>query len=330
MFNFFIDKYVKSRDFECKQNRDKLIRLTGIIGLFINILLFIMKFVIGLITHSISVVSDSWNNLSDCLTSIITIYGSILSGKPADKDHPYGHGRTEYVATLMVGLFVTVVGLQLLKSSLENIFNPEDIIFKPVTIVILIVSILLKIYMYSYNKKTENMSKSTLNRGVAIDALNDVIATSIVLFSIIFFEFTNINIDGYVGVVISILVIKSGVEIFFDMGTVLLGKKISDKTMDKVIEIILKGKYIVGVHNIQLHEYGRRKVYGSCHVEVPANIDVYSMHKIINEVEMDLYNQMGIIINIHIDPTYILDKPCFYCVEDPKELEDIDMDDINL
>lgn len=325
MLDILIDKFIKSRNFNKKRNRDKLIRLTGIMGLFINMLLFSMKILIGLFSNSISIISDSLNNLSDCLTSVVTIYGSKLSEKPADENHPFGHGRSEYIATFMVGLFITLVGFQLLKSSIEGIISPNVITSSWISTIILVFSILLKLYMYSYNTKTAKMADSVLNKGVATDSLNDVMATSLVLLSVLVFRYLRINIDGYVGLMISILVIKSGIEIFLEMGNVLIGRQIPKEKFDKLEKIVLEGKYVKGVHNIQVHEYGKGQLSGSCHVEVPANIDVYSIHKIINEIEQRVQEETDICLNIHIDPSYLLDSDHFRKVKDESAFDDIDL-----
>lgn len=326
MLDILIDKFIKSRNFNKKRNRDKLIRLTGIMGLFINMLLFSMKILIGLFSNSISIISDSLNNLSDCLTSVVTIYGSKLSEKPADENHPFGHGRSEYIATFMVGLFITLVGFQLLKSSIEGIISPNVITSSWISTIILVFSILLKLYMYSYNTKTAKIADSVLNKGVATDSLNDVMATSLVLLSVLVFRYLKVNIDGYVGLMISILVIKSGIEIFLEMGNVLIGRQISEDKLKKLEKIVLQGKYVKGVHNIQVHEYGKGQLSGSCHVEVPANIDVYSMHKIINDIEQQVQEETDIYLNIHMDPSYLLDKDHFKKVKDESAFDEIDLE----
>lgn len=325
MLNLLIDKLINSRDFNKKTNRDKLIRLTGVMGLFINLLLFAMKILVGLFSNSISIISDSLNNLSDCLTSIVTIYGTKLSEKPADENHPFGHGRSEYIATLIVGLFITVVGFQLFRSSIEGILNPSAINSSWVSVVVLVASILLKFYMYLYNKKADKLADSVLTKGVATDSINDVIATSLVLVSILVFKYFGVNIDGYVGLLISFIVIKSGIEIFLEMGNVLIGKQIAKDKLARLKEIVLEAKYVKGVHNIEVHEYGKGQLSGSCHVEVPANIDVYSMHKIINRIEKQVLEETDINLNIHMDPSYLLDSDHFRKVEDESAFDDIDL-----
>ena len=190
--------------------------------------------------------------------------------------------------------------------------------------VILVISILLKLYMYFYNIKAYKMSGSTLNKMVSVDSMIDVLATSLVLVSVIVGKIFNINIDPYVGIFISIVVLKSGIEIFLEIGNKLMGKEIPQETIEAMTEIILEGKYIKGVHQIEIHEYGRRKLYGSCHVEVPANIDTYTMHKILHQVEMKVYKEMEITLSIHADPNYLLEKDKFNKVDAKYLIEDVD------
>lgn len=324
MLNFLIDKFIKSRNFNIEKNREKLVILTGLMGLSINLIVFLLKIVIGFFSSSVAIISDAINNLSDSMSSLITIVGSKIASKPADKEHPYGHGRTEYIASLIVGIFIILVGFELLKTSIENIFKPKVLDISLYMSLILTISILLKLYMYYYNKKVYKISGSTLNKMISIDSLNDVLATSIVLVSVLVSKYFNINIDGYVGLIISLIVLKSGIEIFLEIGNKLMGKEIPQDTIDKMTQIILNGKYIKGVHQIEIHEYGRRKLYGSCHVEVPANIDTYTMHKILHKVERKIYKEMEITLSIHADPNYLLEKDEFNKV-DPKDLiEDVD------
>lgn len=324
MLKYFIDRFIGQENLKVKENRDKIISITGVMGLCINLLLFTMKIIIGLASGSIAIVSDSINNLSDSMTSIVTIYGSRIASKPADKEHPYGHGRSEYIASMILGLFICVVGFQLFTNSIKAILNPSELTSNIWTLIILLISIGLKFYMYIYNKEAFRLSESPLNKTIAKDSINDVIATSLVLASIVIYRLSSINIDGVVGLILSIIILKSGVEVFLEIGNILLGKEINPKTIERMKEIILEGQYITGVHQIEIHEYGRRKLYGSCHAEVPANIDVYSMHKIVNEVEKRVYEEMDIRLTIHVDPNYLLEQDKYLDNLDEELLKDID------
>lgn len=325
MYKFLLKKYIGSQDLRNKKNRDKAIRLTGIVGLFINLLLFGIKIIVGLISGSISIISDSFNNLADSLNSIVIIIGAILSSVPADKEHPYGHGRTEYIVTMSVGMFIIVIGVQLFISSFKGIFSSETIAANSFTFIILAISIILKLYMYSYNMKMAKKLDSEINRGIAKDSLNDVISTVLVIISIAIFKFTSINIDAYIGIFISILIIMTGIEMFKSMSIILLGKKIDQSMLDEMEKIILSGEYIRGVHDIEIHEYGKGQYFGSCHIEAPANIDTFTMHNIVRNVEKEVMRKTNIRLSIHIDPIYLLDVDHFYRVKDDSELKDIDL-----
>src|SRR5574344_641203 len=324
MLNLLIDKLIGSRDFSKKRNRDNLIKISGYLSLAINIVLFLMKISIGLLASSIAIISDAINNLTDSLSSVVTILGAKFAAKPADRDHPYGHRRSEYIASMIIGLFVFLVGFELFVNSVKNIINPKAINTNIFTIIILIISIGLKFYMYLFNNKVYKLSDSLLNKSVAKDSINDVLATSIVLISSLLTPLLKINLDGIVGLLISLIIIKSGVEIFVEIGNVLLGKKVDDNLIEKIEELILSKKYVRGVHKIDIHEYGKGRMFGSCHMEVPANIDVYSMHAIVDEVENEIREKLGIDMNIHVDPSYLLEKDKFKKIEDESVLDNID------
>lgn len=324
MLNLLIDKLIGSRDFSKKRNRDNLIKISGYLSLAINIVLFLMKISIGLLASSIAIISDAINNLTDSLSSVVTILGAKFAAKPADHDHPYGHGRSEYIASMFIGMFVLLVGFELLINSVKNVINPKDINTSVFTIIILIISIGLKFYMYLFNNKVYRLSDSLLNKTVARDAVNDILATSMVLISSLLTPMLKINLDGIVGLLISLIIIKSGIEIFTEIGNILLGKKVDDKIIEEIEDLILSKKYVRGVHKIDIHEYGKGRMFGSCHMEVPANIDVYSMHGIVDEVENEIREKLGIDMSIHVDPSYLLEKDKFKKIEDESVLDDID------
>ena len=311
MLNLLINRFVKSRDFENVENRNRLISLTGYMGIFLNVILFLVKLVIGLIINSISVISDAVNNLSDSFANIITVIGSYLSNKPADEDHPYGHGRGEYIASLSVGIFIVIIGLSLVKSSIESIINPKLITTSFPALIILLLSIIVKVYMYFYNMKVYKLIDSPLNLSQAVDSKNDIIMTLVVVLSVVLSSFVNIQIEGPVGLAVSIIIIKSGIEIFIDMGQILLGKDVDDETTARIEEILMGGKYVIGVHDVEIHDYGKNKLFGTAHVEVPVNIDLYTMHEIVDRLEKEVKKELFIDLSIHTDPCYCLDQDVF-------------------
>lgn len=311
MLSFLVRKFVKSDDFENVDNRNKLISITGYLGLFFNIILFVIKISIGLFINSISVISDAVNNLSDSFSSIVTILGSYIAGKPADKDHPFGHGRGEYLASLIVGISIILVGASLFKTSIENIISPSELKINKPAIIILIISIAIKVYMYIYNMKVFRRIGSYLNKSQAIDSRNDVIMSTVVIISVLITSNFKIQLEGPVGLVVSIIILKSGYEILKEMGELLLGKDVDKKTVEKLIEILKSGEFIAGVHDIEIHDYGKNKRFGTAHIEVPVNIDVYSMHEIVDKLEQRVKKELFIDLSIHMDPIYCLEEDHF-------------------
>ncbi|MDO5026758.1 MAG: cation diffusion facilitator family transporter [Tissierellia bacterium] len=325
MLSILIKKFIGSDDFEDPSNRNKLISITGYLGLFFNILLFLIKISIGLIINSISVISDAINNLSDSISSIITIFGSYLAGKPADKNHPFGHGRGEYLASLIVGISIILVGASLFRTSIENIISPKDLNVSPVAILILIISISVKVYMYIYNMKVYKRVQSYLNKSQALDSRNDVIMSAVVILSVIVTSSFGIQLEGPIGLGVSIIIIKSGYDILKETGVILLGKKVDKDTINRLRKILMDGQYVIGVHDIEIHDYGKNKRFGTAHAEVPVNIDVYTMHEIIDTLEKQVKKDLYIDLSIHMDPIYCLDEDHFKpapCRLDSKEKRD--------
>lgn len=311
MLDFLVRKFIGAKDFEDPDNRNKLISVTGYLGLFFNVLLFIIKISIGLFINSISVISDAVNNLSDSFSSIVTILGSYIAGKPADKDHPFGHGRGEYLASLIVGISIILVGASLFKTSIQNIISPSALKVNIPAIIILIISIAIKIYMYIYNMKVFKQIGSYLNKSQAIDSRNDVIMSTVVILSVLITSNFGIQLEGPVGLAVSIIIIKSGYEILKETGVILLGTDVDKETVDKLIEILKSGQYITGVHDIEIHDYGKNKRFGTAHVEVPVNIDVYSMHEIVDKLEQRVKKELFIDLSLHMDPIYCLEEDHF-------------------
>ena len=300
--------FIKDESLSKNEYNNKLITLSGYLGLAINLLLFIFKISVGLIISSISVISDAVNNLSDGLSSLIAIVGSKIAAKPADDDHPYGHGRSEYLATLIVGIAIIIVGFSLLKSGIENTITPKEVSASIPAIIILIGFILLKFYMFIYNTGLYKDTKSEINRSVAIDSRNDMITSLVVVLTVVLNYFGHINIEGPVSILVSLFIIYSGFSIIKDMMFLLLGSEVDREIIDQLEEILKTGRFVKGVHDIELHQYGRNHIIGTAHLEVPSNIDVYSMHEIVDELEKQAKNQLNINLSIHMDPVYCLDQ----------------------
>lgn len=286
--------------------QSKYISLSGILGLGLNIFLFIIKFIVGGLTASLALTSDAFNNLSDSLTSLVAVIGSVAARKPADEEHPQGHGRIEYLASLVVGILIMVMGLRLFLDGIEELRNPTQTDFSLVFIGVLLVSNLVKFYMYRYNKDLALRLNSSLNEGVAKDSLSDTIATTGILLTGLISYFTGYSLDGITGILISALVFKTGLDFTLDTSSTLLGRKASEELEACIVSEIQKGKYIKGYHDLYIHDYGRGNVIAHAHVEVPRDISVGEMSKVIDKVETAVKVKYGVLLVLHMDPRFEL------------------------
>ncbi|QQK07417.1 cation diffusion facilitator family transporter [Miniphocaeibacter halophilus] len=293
---------------ENKETRNKYIKKSGIIGLFLNLLLFVTKLIIGLLINSVAVISDAFNNLADSMSSVITLIGSFLSAKPADKEHPYGHGRSEYISSLVVSFFILFTGISLLKESVIKIIYPEEIKTGFLSIIILVFSICVKIFMYRYNSYIGKKIDSLALISVAKDALSDIFSTSGIIISILIYKYGDINLDGYIGLLVSIIILKSGYDIAMDSINVILGEAPPEELEDKIEKILLSGKNVQGVHKLELHEYGKGNIYGSVHLDFPCNLIFKEVHEVADDLENKILNQCGVRIVIHMDPVNCLES----------------------
>lgn len=309
MINFLAKRFIKDYDnIDNPEVQSQYISLSGVVGLVLNIILFFAKLLVGLMTNSLSIVSDSFNNLSDSLTSVVAIVGSFASRKPADEDHPQGHGRIEDVASLIVGLIIMAVSFQLFKEAIGEIKDPIKTDMSIAFVGILIFSNLVKFYMYKYNHALAIKLKSSLNDGVAKDSLNDTIATTGILIGGLISHFASIELDGVMGLLIAILVFKTGLEFASTTISLLLGERASDEVKDKIVEEILKGKYIKGYHDLYIHSYGRGRSLAHAHVDVPKDLSVYEMHLIVDQIERNVMAKTGVELVLHMDPRYMLSE----------------------
>ncbi|MDO5018121.1 MAG: cation diffusion facilitator family transporter [Lagierella massiliensis] len=282
--------------------RNKYIRKSGYIGVFANVLLFAIKLGVGLVVNSIAVISDAFNNLIDCLSSIVTIIGGYLAGKPADEEHPYGHGRYEYLSSLIVSILILITGGLLFKSSFEKILNPKPLNSSVLSLTLLVISLFIKYFLYIYNKVVGKKIKSLGMIGVAEDAVNDVISSVGILISLLVFILFGLNIDGYAGVIVSILIFKSGVEIFRESTFYILGKAAPEELQTKIKDILCQGKFVKGVHDLDLHDYGNGKIIGSVHVEFPNELIFKEVHDIADGLENKIFKETAVQLVIHMDP----------------------------
>ncbi len=303
MIRFLIKKFVK----DYKNTNDKSVResygvFSGVLGIICNLFLFGVKLAIGIIMNSIAITSDAFNNLSDTGSSMITILGAKLSNRVPDEEHPFGHGRFEYISSLIIAFIIILVGFELLKSSFDKIINPEKVEFSWILIVILSVSILVKVWMYFYNRYIGKAIGSKVNQAAAYDSLNDVVATSAVILTTIVGKFIDFPIDGIAGLIVSMLIMYTGYGVAKDTVNVLLGMSPSAETVDKINSQILECDFIEGVHDLKVHDYGPGRTIASVHVEMSDRISIVKAHTEIDKVEKRILNELGIDIVIHVDP----------------------------
>ena len=305
MFEFLSRKFIKkSTNMDDFAYRLSLISLSSSIGIAINVLLFIMKVSLGFVIHSQAIVNDAFNNLSDSVVSLMALFGSNISKKPADKEHPFGHGRSEYVISLLVSIVIIYVGITLFVNSVKSFSDNSFYGLSLLTLVILLLSNAFKVYIYLLNKKLYKSLDSELNLGVMLDARNDIIATSTILLGSFIQDYVSFNVDAIMGIIISFFVFYPGLEMFKDTTAVLLGKRVDSEIEKKIDQIIMASDLVIGYHDLQIHEYGKGRMAGSAHVEVPANLTVEVVHREIDKIEREIYTSTKVEITIHMDPTY--------------------------
>lgn len=301
--NYLAKKFIKDyKNVKNQKVRDSYGLLGGVIGIIINIILFIIKIFTGLFTNSISVIADAFNNLSDVFSSVITIIGFKMSAMPADEEHPFGHGRIEYLSAMIVSFMVMLVGLQFISSSFKRITSPERVNFQLIPFILIIFSILLKIWLSRFNKFMGNSINSSALKASSFDALSDVVTSSCVAFSLLISKWTSIPIDGYFGIVVSLFILYSGFSLIKETLSPLLGEAPDPILVKTLKEELLKYPYITGVHDLIIHNYGPGRGIASIHAEVPCDISVVKIHEIIDQAEKELSKELNIYLSIHMDP----------------------------
>lgn len=282
--------------------------LCGILGIVLNILLFGIKILAGLFSASVAIVADAFNNLSDALSSLIMMVGFKMSGQKPDPEHPFGHGRIEYVTGMIVSMLIILMGAELLKTAVSHIVNPQPVSFEPLTVVILIVSILTKLYMYFYNRKTGEKLSSTVMNATAMDSFSDSVATCAVLLSMMIGEFTGAMIDGWAALLVSLFILYTGISSAKDTISPLLGSAPDKEFVDKIEAFAKSYPEVIGIHDLIVHDYGPGRMMISFHAEVPANGDILAMHDVIDRIEQKLKDVLGCEAVIHMDPVVTDDE----------------------
>lgn len=309
MIKLIIKKTIKNyTDTQNKKVRESYGVLAGVLGIICNFILFCVKLVIGTLMNSIAITSDAMNNLSDMGSSVISIVSSKMSNQKPDKDHPFGHGRIEYVGSLIVSFIIILVGFELLRTSIDKIINPEIVSFNISLVIILALSVLIKFWMFSYNKYIAKTINSSLMDATAHDSLNDSISTGAVILSLFVGQFTALPIDAIMGLLVSAFIMVSGIKLAKEVIDVILGTPPSLETVKKISDIVLSGEGIVGIHDLIVHEYGPGRVFASVHAEVPDDVNIVKVHEVIDALEQRVQKELNFVLVIHMDPISVNDE----------------------
>lgn len=287
--------------------RDKCGRVAGAVGIVTNFLLFLMKIIVGTVFHSVSVTADAVNNLTDSGSSVVTLIGFKMASKPADEKHPFGHARIEYLSGVIVSFIVIFLGLQLGMSSIEKIIAPEENALTPVALVVLVISILAKLWQCLFYRKVGRMIKSESVEATSKDSRNDVIATSVVLLGAVITMLTGVNLDGYMGAAVALFIVFSGVQLTISTADPLLGQAPEGELVQTITEKMLSYPGIIGMHDLAVHNYGVGRCFASAHCEVDAKNDILVSHDLIDNIERDFSRDLGIHMVIHLDPVIVGD-----------------------
>ncbi len=276
--------------------------LCSSVGVFLNILLFIMKYLTGTISGSIAITADAFNNLTDCTSSIITLLGFKIAGMKANRKHPFGHGRAEYISGFIVSIVIILVGFELIRTSIEKIINPQHVEANWIVISILLISIFVKIYMFSYNMLIGKRLNSVSMKATAKDSIGDAIATFFVFACMLLNHFTGINIDGWCGIAVALFVLYMGLSSAKDTMEPLLGVAAKKEDVKNIQQLVLSYEDVIGIHDVIVHDYGPGRKMISLHAEVDGSGDIYSLHDTIDTIEKDLNKSLSCQTIIHMDP----------------------------
>lgn len=276
--------------------------LTGAVGIILNVILFAGKYLAGFLSGSVSVMADAFNNLSDAGSSFITLLGFHLAGKKPDPEHPFGHGRIEYISGLIVSMLIIVMGVELLKTSVQKIMNPQQMEISLITMLVLLASIVVKVYMSMYNRSYGKKLDSSAMKATATDSLSDCITTTVVLLSMLVYQFLHVNLDGWSGLVVAFFILIAGISSAKDTLSPLLGEAPDEEFVKEVEQMVMNHQDVVGVHDMVVHNYGPGRVMISLHAEVPGNQDIYSLHDEIDLIERELKQRFQCEAVIHMDP----------------------------
>ena len=303
MLGFLVRKMIKNHDdVHDASVRERYGMISGVMGIAGNALLFGGKLAIGLLMQSIAIISDAFNNLSDAGSSLVTIIATKLSNRRPDREHPFGHGRYEYIAAFVVAVLILVMGIELGKNAIKQIAQPEPVAFSWVMVAILAASILVKVVMYAYNRAWGQKIDSPVLRAAAKDSLNDVVATAAVIAATIAGQWTAFPLDGVMGLLVSLLILYTGFDIAKETVGMLLGAPPTKETVEGIKRIVLRREQVMGIHDLIVHDYGPGRVMASLHAEVPDDLALQQIHEVIDDTEQCIRQELGIETVIHMDP----------------------------
>ena len=301
--NFLVKRFVKdSENVSDIKVRGAYANLAGVVGIITNLILFIIKLSVGLLSNSVSILADAFNNLSDAASSIITIVGFKMANKPADAEHPFGHGRIEYITAMIVSFMVMLVGLQFVKTSFQKIINPTPVTFELLPFILLLVSIVFKFWLSKFNKSIGNKINSSTLKATATDAMGDVFTSTTVVISFLISKFTTLPIDGYIGIIVALAIVYSGFSLIKETLNPLLGEPPDPVLVSNITDMVMSYENITGVHDLIIHNYGPGRIMASIHAEIPSNIDIMEIHHIIDTAEREISKKLNIYLVIHMDP----------------------------
>ena len=308
MTKFLIHKFIPRDAKQNAKDRQSYGILSGIVGILCNLLLSVLKFICGTLSHSVSITADAANNLSDASSNIVTVIGAKIAGKPVDNDHPFGHGRMEYISALIVDFFIFLMGFELGKSSIEKIIHPQEVQFSAITLAVLVLSIAVKLWMAYFNHSLYKESHNLNLKAVRQDSLNDCVSTAAAGGAMLLSAFTAFDrADGIIGLLVAAFILAGGIGTLKDIMGPLLGQAPDKALVEEIERRMLAEPLIVGVHDLIIHDYGPGRVIASAHAEVPADQDIMKIHNAIDRVEHQISKDLQIVICIHMDPIVMHD-----------------------
>lgn len=309
MTSLLIKLFIKDADnAQSEKVRMKYGILSGVVGIVLNVILSVFKMVFGALTRSVSIIADGANNIFDAVSSIINLVGFKISGKPADKDHPFGHGRIEYLSALVLAFVILTMGVELIKSSIDKFSNPEKVIFSLPAVIVLVLSVFAKIWLAAFNSKIGKKINSVSVNAVVADSIGDIAATTCSLIALVASKFTDLPIDAVMGIIVAGVIIFAGIGIIKDTLGPLLGEPPEKEVVEDLEKLVLSYDHVIGIHDLVLHAYGHGKVYGSLHAEVPSDVNMLHLHDTIDIIEKDIKEKLNIEISIHMDPVLVGDE----------------------